>query len=312
MKYLITGGAGFIGSHLAEALIHQGHDVRILDNLSTGHYENLSPIATHIEFIEGDIRNEETCLQAAQNCDGIFHQAALVSVVDSIERPRDNHDINLTGTMNVLEAARENKCRRVVYASSAAIYGNNPVLPKTEVMLPEPLSPYGSVKIGGEHYLQAYAQQYGIDCVALRYFNVYGPRQDPRSMYSGVISKFIDCAKRGLIPTIFGDGLQTRDFIFVEDVVQANIKAMSVAVKFPFLNCNVATGIETSLLDVVRALQEINKDFADPIFKSDRPGDIRHSLADISRAREYLGFSPQKTDLKANLQNILESELMSA
>lgn len=312
MKYLITGGAGFIGSHIAEALINAGNEVRVLDNLSTGNCENLSNIRSRIEFIRGDIRDFDACLYAAEGCDGVFHQAALVSVFDSIERPRDNHDINNTGTMNVLEAARENNCKRIVYASSAAIYGNNPILPKTECMLPEPLSPYGSVKIGGEHYLQAYAQQFGIDCIALRYFNVYGPRQDPKSMYSGVISKFVDCAKLGITPTIFGDGMQTRDFIYVDDIVQANVKAMTVPIKFPFLNCNIATGIETSLLDVVEALQAIRSGFGHPQFKPERQGDIRHSVADISRAREYLGFQPMKTDLKSNLQNILDSELIAA
>ena len=312
MKYLVTGGAGFIGSHLVEALLQNGNEVVILDNLSTGSRENLRHLWHDFELIEGDVRDADTCLQAARNCDGIFHEAALVSVFDSIERPRDNHDINTTGTLNVLEAARLNGCKRVVYASSAAIYGNNPELPKNELMLPEPLSPYGSVKIAGEYYLKAHAEQYNMSCIALRYFNVYGPRQNPNSVYSGVISKFVDCALKGLHPTIFGDGRQTRDFVFVEDVVQANIRAMQTPLEQPFFNCNIATGISTSLLDLVDALQAITRTLPDPIFKMERPGDIRHSLANITRAHKFLGYQPLKTDLKANLCSILDSDLVLA
>lgn len=309
MRYLVTGGAGFIGSHIAESLVRDDHKVLILDNLSTGNYKNLKEISTKIEFIEGDIRDSEICINAAKGCDGIFHQAALVSVVDSIERPRENHDINITGTGNVLEAARIQSCKRIVFASSAAIYGNSPALPKNETMLPEPLSPYGAAKIAGEHLLQAYAEQYGINCVALRYFNVYGPRQDPSSMYSGVISKFVDCAKNKTTPKIFGDGKQTRDFVYVEDVVQANLKAMTAPVKMPFLRCNIGTGIATSLLDVVEALRHISATFDQPQFELERPGDIHHSVADITSARNQLGFQPQKTDLKTNLGNILDFDL---
>lgn len=309
MKYLVTGGAGFIGSHIAESLIQNGDQVRVLDNLSTGNYENLKDVSAKVEFTEGDVRDPESCINAVQGCDGIFHQAALVSVVDSIERPQENYDINVTGTMNVLEAARIQSCKRFVFASSAAIYGNNPALPKSETMLPEPLSPYGAAKIAGEHLMQAHAEQYGIDCVALRYFNVYGPRQNPKSMYSGVISKFVDCAKNQVTPTIFGDGKQTRDFIYVDDIVQANLKAMTVPTKMPFIRCNIGTGIATSLLDVFEALRDIAKTFAQPLFGPERPGDIRHSLADIACARDQLGFQPKKTDLKANLGSILDSDL---
>ena len=174
MKYLVTGGAGFIGSHIVESLVQNGNEVRVLDNLSTGNYENLKTVSSAIEFTEGDICDLNLCMNATEGCDGIFHEAALVSVVDSIERPQENHDINITGTMNVLEAARTQGCKRIAFASSAAIYGNNPELPKNETMLPEPLSPYGSAKIAGEYLLQAYAEQYGIGCVALRYFNVAG------------------------------------------------------------------------------------------------------------------------------------------
>lgn len=306
MKYLVTGGAGFIGSHIVDSLISNGDDVRVLDNLSSGHYENLKGVAEKIEFVEGDIRDFEACSNAAQGCDGIFHEAALVSVVDSIERPRDNHDINVTGTMNILEAARAQDCKRVVFASSAAIYGNHPELPKKETMLPEPLSPYGAAKISGEHYLQAYAEQFGISCIALRYFNVYGPRQDPSSMYSGVISKFVECANNQATPMIFGDGKQTRDFVFVEDIVQANLNAMTCSNDTSFMRCNIGTGTATCLLDVVEALRSITGKLDPPEFETERPGDIRHSLADITLAREKLGYKPQKTDLKVNLSKILD------
>ncbi len=309
MNYLVTGGAGFIGSHIVESLVRNGNEVRVLDNLSTGNYRNLKNVSDKIEFTEGDIRDPDLCISVAKGCDGIFHQAALVSVVESIERPQENHDINITGTMNVLEAARIRSCKRIVFASSAAIYGNNPELPKNETMLPEPLSPYGAAKIAGEYLLQAYAEQYGINCVALRYFNVYGPRQDPRSMYSGVISKFVDCAKNKTIPTIFGDGKQTRDFVYIDDVVQANLKAMTTTAKTPFFKCNIGTGLATNLLDVVEALRSITETFAQPLFEQERPGDIRHSLADIKVAQNQLNFQPQRTDLKTNLGCILDSDL---
>ncbi len=231
MKYLVTGGSGFIGSHIVEALVADGHDVVVLDNLSSGHIENLDRVMDRIIFIEGDIRDPAACLAAAKGCDGVFHEAALVSVADSVERPRDNHEINITGTLNVLEAARACGVKRILFASSAAIYGNNPELPKTESMLPEPMSPYAVAKITGEYYLRTYAELYGLECVALRYFNVYGPRQDPSSPYSGVISIFAQRVGRGASVTFYGDGLQTRDFVNVADVVQANLLAMRVSLE---------------------------------------------------------------------------------
>ena len=312
MKYLVTGGAGFIGSHIVDSLVQDGNDVRVLDNLSSGHRENLKGVSDKIEFIEGDVRDPDVCINAAKGCDGIFHEAALVSVVDSIERPRDNHDINITGTMNILEAARVQGCKRIVFASSAAIYGNNPVLPKNETMLPEPLSPYGAAKICGEHCLQAYAEQFGISCIALRYFNVYGPRQDPGSMYSGVISRFVECTKNKTTPSIFGDGKQTRDFVYVDDIVQANLKAMTANETITFLRCNVGTSTATCLLDVIEALRGISGTLAQPQFKPERQGDIRHSVADITLARDRLGFQPQKTDLKTNLGKILDFDSSTA
>jgi nucleoside-diphosphate-sugar epimerase len=263
-----------------------------------------------IEFVEGDIRDPETCLKAAEGCDGIFHEAALVSVPDSVNRPRDNHDINITGTLNVLEAARAQRVKRVVFASSAAVYGDNPELPKRENMLPEPKSPYALAKLTGEYYLKVYAECFGLETVALRYFNAFGPRQDPSSMYSGVISIFSERIKKGLPITIYGDGQQTRDFVNVRDVVQANLLAMHVDCQKsddggqtsvpPPITChlspatfsvfNVATGRKTSLLDLVAALGELCGASSEVKFAPSRPGDIQHSLADISKVRNILGY----------------------
>jgi len=333
MKYLVTGGSGFIGSHITDALVGQGHDVVVLDNLSSGHKENLfhlrqgfggqANFRENVEFIEGDIRDSETCLHAAAGCDGIFHEAALVSVPDSINRPRDNHDINITGTLNVLEAARANGVKRVVFASSAAIYGDNPELPKRETMLPEPKSPYALAKLTGEYYLKVYAECFGLETVALRYFNVFGVRQDPSSMYSGVISIFSERIKKGLPITIYGDGQQTRDFVNVADVVQANLLAMNVqsvqdvegVKRNPDLNdldegsarfnvFNVATGLQTSLLDLISALGELCGAEPELNFSPSRDGDIQHSLADISKARNFLGYTPA-VNLKEGLMQLI-------
>lgn len=308
MKYLVTGGAGFIGSHIVEALLQAGNEVRVFDNLSTGNIKNLVHIWDQIEFVKGDVRDPLQCEDAVKGCVGIFHQAALVSVTDSIARPMDNHDINITGTINLLEAARKHNARRIVFASSAAIYGDNPELPKRENMAPEPKSPYGTVKIGSEYYLRNYADQFGISCVALRYFNVYGKRQDPSSMYSGVISKFTDCARKCQSPTIFGDGEQTRDFVHVDDVVQANINAMTRPLSSSFVHCNVATGKGTRLLDIINVLSEITGMHLEPDFAPERYGDIRHSVADISQAQEILGYQPKSTNLKKNLVTMLDYE----
>jgi UDP-glucose 4-epimerase len=300
MKYLVTGGAGFIGSHIVDALIDDGHEVVVLDNLSSGHMENLQGVLDKVTFIEGDVRDPEICLKAADGCNGIFHEAALVSVADSIQRPLDNHDINITGTLNVLEAARASGVKRVVFASSAAVYGDNPVLPKTESMLPEPISPYAVAKITGEHYLRTYAELYGMEGVALRYFNVYGPRQDPSSPYSGVISIFATRVGQGLPITIYGDGEQTRDFVNVKDVVSANLLAMQSDFSMPsncqpstshFLAFNVATGEANSLLQLLTILEEITGNRVERKFEAARAGDIRHSLASSEKLQAF-GWLP--------------------
>ena len=303
---LITGGAGFIGSHIAEALVADGHRVRIFDNLSSGHLSNLDHLQGRVEFVRGDVRDRAALGAAMPGMTHCFHEAALVSVFESVEKPFDNHDINMSGTLNVLQAARDAGVQRVVFASSAAIYGNDPELPKRETMRPQPASPYAAGKITGEYYLSIFAQLYGVQTVSLRYFNVFGPRQDPKSMYSGVISKFTDDVKAGRAPTIFGDGQQTRDFVFVKDVVQANLKAMFGEKVGAGEVCNVATGQTASLLDMVRVLGELTGRTITPNFKDARKGDIQHSSADIAKARQLLGYEPKFT-LKTGLQALLQS-----
>ncbi len=310
-KYLVTGGAGFIGSHITDALLKAGHEVTILDNLSTGSLDNMAHMGDNATFIEGDICDMETCLRAASGCEGIYHEAALVSVPHSIEDPRLNHDVNITGTFNVLEAARANGVKRIVYASSAAIYGDNPELPKRERMLPEPKSPYALAKLAGEHYLSNYADIFGIDAVALRYFNVFGPRQNPASPYSGVISIFVDRVLNQAPVTIFGDGEQSRDFVNVADVVQANLLAMGVhpertpIMPRPFNVFNVATNKRTNLLELLDTLEKICGTQVDRSFKEERNGDIKHSLADIANTCQSLEYKPSVT-LEDGLAELVE------
>lgn len=304
--YLVTGGCGFIGSHLVEALAGEGHIVRVLDDLSSGFTRNLDRIRGRVEVVVGDVRDPAQTRAAVEGMSHVFHEAALVSVFDSVNRPRDNHDINLTGTLNVLEAARAAGVRRVVLASSAAIYGNNPDLPKREDMRPEPESPYAIGKIGGEYMLRVYHRLYGMETASLRYFNVFGPRQDPSSMYSGVISKFTSVLAAGGTPKIFGDGGQTRDFVYVKDVVQANLLAMRSPQAGRGGAFNVGTGRQTSLLELLSALQSISGSRAAPEFAEARAGDICDSVADISRARAELGYEPRHT-LREGLQALWES-----
>jgi UDP-N-acetylglucosamine/UDP-N-acetyl-alpha-D-glucosaminouronate 4-epimerase len=296
MKYLITGGAGFIGSHIAEELLAEGHDVRVFDNLSSGYEQNIAPLP--VEFVKGDVRDLDALKGAASGVDGIFHEAALVSVPESVEKPIENNEINVTGTMNALLAARDCGVRRVLLASSAAIYGNNPELPKREDMLPEPVSPYALGKIAGEYYQRVFAELYDVETVSLRYFNVFGPRQDPGSMYSGVISKFVEVMGSGGTPTVFGDGEQTRDFVFVKDVVQANLLAMKSERAGQGEVFNVGTGRATSLLELIETLAGIFDREATTNFAEPRAGDIKHSVSNISRAREVLGYEPKATLLE--------------
>ena len=303
--YLVTGGCGFIGSHIAEALVEQEQIVIIYDDLSSGYERNIAGFRDKITFIEADIRDVRALTDAMQGVDYVFHEAAMVSVFDSVERPVDNHDINITGTLNVLVAARECGVKRVVVASSAAVYGDDPALPKTEEMIPCPESPYALAKIVNEHYMRVFANLYGLETVVLRYFNVYGPRQDPGSMYSGVIAKFSDDILAGRNPTVFGDGLQTRDFIFVRDVVEANFLAMNNANLGKGEVFNIATGLRTSLLDLLDTLKNLVGKNVNPRFKDVRHGDVRHSVANITLAQRELGFTP-RYGLREGLGELLE------
>lgn len=304
--YLVTGGCGFIGSHLVEALWARGVRVRVLDNLSSGRRENLAAVADRVELQVGDITDRKALQQACAGVSGVFHLAALVSVADSVARPFENHQLNATGTLNVLLAAREAGVKRVMLASTAAIYGNDPTLPKTEDMPPSPASPYAAAKLVGEHYLRIFHRLYGLETVALRFFNVYGPRQDPRSPYSGVISRFVDAMSKGIPPVIFGDGRQSRDFVFVADIVQGCLAAMFSEKQGNGSIYNIATGRPTDLLQLLEALVQLTGCSARPRFEAPRAGDVRHSLASIDAARAALGYEP-KYGLADGLKKLVES-----
>ncbi|MBI4672663.1 MAG: SDR family oxidoreductase [Chloroflexi bacterium] len=291
MKILVTGGAGFIGSHLVEALVARGEHVRVLDNLATGHLENLALVRAQIEFIQGDLADLETVQAAAAETDVVFHQAALPSVPRSIKNPRASHDANLTGTLNVLIAARDRQVQRVVMASSSSVYGNSPALPKVETFEPAPLSPYAVTKLAGEYYARVFADLYGLSTICLRYFNVFGPRQDPHSQYSGALAKFVQCALHGEPYPIHGDGEQSRDFTYIENVVRANLLAASSETDGALV-VNVAGGARTTLNQIIATLNELTQQTLPTQFGPPRAGDVRHSHADISRARELLGYEP--------------------
>lgn len=291
-SYLVTGGMGFIGSHLVRSLVARGDQVRVLDNLSTGKARNLEGLSHRIEFIQGDLRDEAVVAQAVDGIEVVFHEAALASVPRSVAFPLDSHAHCVTGTLVLLNAARQAKVRRVVYAGSSSAYGNLPFSSKRECDFPTPLSPYAAAKLAGEFYCQAFFQTYGLETVCLRYFNVFGPRQDPSSPYSAVIPLFIAKLIQGDRPIIFGDGFQSRDFTYVENVVDANLKA-AVAPGAAGMTFNVGTGRSVSLLDVLEHLQRMLRTNIPPQMEPPRIGDVRDSLADISRAEKVLGYSPQ-------------------
>lgn len=301
MRALVTGGAGFIGSHLVERLLRDGHEVRVLDDLSSGKRDNLPSGA---ELIVGDVRNPALVDDVTRGCEVIFHQAAIVSVPASIADPQRSHDVNIQGTLNVLLSARENGVRRVVFASSAAVYGEEPTLPKREDMITTPISPYGIEKMAAEHYVRAWPRLYGVEGVALRYFNVFGPRQDPSSPYSGVISVFVDRAMAGAEVSIHGDGEQSRDFVFVGDVVQANILAATVPTASGRV-FNVARGERTTLNALLGTIAKIVGREISARHGPPRDGDIRHSVADITGARDELGYAP-RTSIEQGLRALLE------
>jgi UDP-glucose 4-epimerase len=303
---LVTGGAGFIGSNLTEALLRQGHRVRVLDNFSTGKRENLmfDRSFPDLEIMEGDIRELKVCQSGMKNTDVVFHQAALPSVQQSIEDPLTSNSINVEGTLNLLLAAKEKGVKRFIYASSCAVYGDDPVLPKREEMVPSPLSPYAVQKWIGEQYCRLFFQLYGLETISLRYFNIFGPRQDPTSIYSGVIPRFIDALLKKSAPIIFGDGEQSRDFTYVEDVVQANLLAMA-ARRVQGDAVNIAYGKRTSLNQLVEILEKILETELSPIHQEARIGDIRHSQADIQKGRELIQYVPQ-VQIEAGLRMTVE------
>ena len=291
-QYLVTGGAGFIGSHLCQRLCAEGHAVRVLDDLSSGRRENLADILDEIEFIDGDIRDAALLAEVVQQVDCVLHHAAISSVPVSVEQPLVEQEVNAVGTLRLLEAARQAGVRRVVFASSASVYGNNPQMPKREDMPPEPESPYAVSKAVGEHYARVYSQIYGLEVVGLRYFNVFGPRQVPSSPYSGVISIFIARMRAGESPTVCGDGHQSRDFVYVGDVVEANMRA-STTPGIAGRIYNIGCGRSASLLELIAAINQILGTELGPTFAPPRGGDIRFSSADISRTRAELGYEPR-------------------
>jgi UDP-glucose 4-epimerase len=291
---LVTGGAGFIGSHLTEVLLKQGHLVRVLDNFSTGKRENLifDEAYSSLEIIEGDIRDLTVCQRATIDIEYVFHQAALPSVLRSVEDPLTSNSVNVEGTLNILLAARNAGVKRLIYASSSSVYGDTPTLPKHEEMPPNPLSPYALQKYIGEQYCRLFFQLYGLEAVSLRYFNIFGPKQDPTSIYSAVIPRFIDALLEGRPPIIFGNGEQSRDFTYIDNVVQANLLAMSAA----HLNgeaINIACGKRTSLNQLLNFLKEIVGSKVSPIYEEPRKGDVRHSLANIQKGKEILNYEPE-------------------
>ena len=290
VKVLVTGGAGFVGSNLAEALINQGSEVTIIDNLVTGFRENLDEILGEFEFIEGDINDTRAIEKALEDVEVVFHQAALPSVPRSVDNPAETHEACVDGTFNLLLKAKDAGVRRVVYAASSSAYGDQKVLPKVETMAPEPLSPYAAAKLVGEYYCSVFNNVYGLETLSLRYFNVFGPRQNPSSMYSGVISRFIDALMKGERPVIYGDGEQSRDFTFIENVVQANISAAQTEKGLGKV-MNVANGERISLNELLEVLKRITgKTDVAAVYKPERKGDVKHSQADNTRALDWLGY----------------------
>ena len=303
---LVTGGAGFIGSHLVDAVVSQGHAVRVLDNFSTGRRENLSSVLDRIDLHEGDIVEPDDVWRAVDGCEVVYHLAAVASVQASVDDPLRTHRVNVDGTLNVMEAARRADVDRFVFASSAAVYGDHAALPLGEDLAPRTLSPYAAHKVTGEMYCRAYHASFGLPTVALRFFNIYGPRQDPSSPYSGVISIFARRMTRGERPTIYGDGRQTRDFVYVADVVRALLAAVECeeAVGRVF---NVARGRQTSILRLVEGLNTVLGSSLEPEFGPPRSGEVRFSEGDGARARELLGWSP-RVSLKEGLMRLIEGD----
>jgi UDP-glucose 4-epimerase len=304
-RYLVTGGAGFIGSHLVTALVERGDSVRVLDNLSTGRASNLAGVRSQIEFIEGDLTNRGDVERAVEGVEVVFHQAALASVPRSVAAPLETNAACVTGTVNLLDASRGSGVRRVVYAGSSSVYGDRTAAAaKHETDLPAPVSPYAAAKAAGELYCQAFTATYGLETVTVRYFNVFGPRQDPHSEYSAVIPKFVTRMLSGERPIVFGDGRQSRDFTFVANVVEGNLLAAE-APDAAGLTINVACGEQLNLLDLIAVINRVLGTNLAPIMEPPRAGDVRDSLADISLARRVLGYEPL-VDFEAGLRRSIE------
>lgn len=291
-RVLVTGGAGFIGSHLVEALLGEGYQVRVVDNLATGHRKNLSHLEGRFEWLEGDLQHLDVAEAAVAGMRYVIHQAAIPSVPRSVREPLESHASGPTATLNVLEAARRAGVRRVLFAASSSAYGDAAQLPKHEGMLPNPLSPYAAGKLAGEHYVRVYAQTMGLDGVALRYFNVFGPRQDPSSPYSGVISLFARALSENRRPVIYGDGSQSRDFTYVANVVRANLLALRAPRPLGGVALNVGTGQRITLLELVSQLNAAFGTRLDPIFEVPRAGDVRDSQASLAAIRQAIGYEP--------------------
>ncbi|MEN3329946.1 MAG: UDP-glucose 4-epimerase [Acidobacteriota bacterium] len=302
---LVTGGAGFIGSHIAAALMASGARVRVLDDLSTGHRENIEEIGGDLDFIEGSVADERLLKKVLDGVEVVFHEAAIPSVPRSVDEPRQTHIASVDGTFSLLVAARDNRVRRVVYAASSSAYGDQPTLPKSEQMLPHPLSPYAVAKLVGEYYCQVFTHVYGLETVSLRYFNVFGPRQDPGSQYSGVVSRFISSLLSGEQPVIYGDGGQSRDFTYIDNVVAANLSA-AASKEASGKVINVANGERITLNELLSELKELTgKQDVTAEYRETRVGDVRHSLADNTLAREFLGYE-SKVGLREGLQRTID------
>jgi nucleoside-diphosphate-sugar epimerase len=304
MRVLVTGGGGFIGSHLVRDLVADGHEVRVLDNFATGRRENLLNLDSLFELIEGDIQSYERVHNAVRDCEVVLHQAAMPSVPRSVQDPLTSNASNVIGTLNVLLAARDSGIRRVVFASSSSVYGASEGLPKRESQTPLPISPYAVAKLASEGYCRSFHHVYDLETVALRYFNVFGPQQDPLSQYAAVIPNFLSAALDGRPPVIFGDGTQTRDFTYVSNIVEAN----RLAITAPDIGgqvFNVACGGRISLNEVVEAIAELTDNPIQPLYREPRPGDVPHSMADITRAREVFGFRPS-IDFREGLSRTIQ------
>ncbi len=304
---LVTGGAGFIGSHLVERLVESGCEVRVLDNFVTGRRENLAAVLDDIEVIEGDVVSYERVHNAIRGSQLVFHEAALPSVARSVQDPLTSTSVNVTGTLNVLLAARDEGVRRIVYASSSSIYGANPELPATAEMTPAPISPYAVAKLAGEGFCRSFSQVFGLETVCLRYFNVFGPRQDPESPYAAVIPLFIEALLDGTQPIVYGDGEQSRDFTYIENVVEATLLAADTdGVSGEIFN--VACGERTSLNEVLDQLRLETGKHVGARYVEPRPGDVPHSVADIARTKKKLGYEPA-VDVRAGIRRTLEDHL---